>query len=70
VAAGRLRSNRIKPINNVVDVTNLYCTNSVSPYTLLMPISLKDGRSIVKNLPEGTPLLPSTGAEHKLGAMT
>ncbi|MDL2308676.1 phenylalanine--tRNA ligase subunit beta [Bacteroidales bacterium OttesenSCG-928-C03] len=62
----RLLSIGIRPINNVVDITQFVMFEIGQPLHAFDANYIKDGKVIVKNLPEGTPFVTLDGAEVKL----
>ncbi len=57
-----------RPINNVVDVTNLVRLELGQPLHAFDAAEIRGDKIIVKTLPEGTPFLTLDGAERKLFA--
>ena len=58
----------IRPINNIVDVTNFVLHELGQPLHAFDADKIKGGKVIVKNLPEGTPFTTLDGIERKLSA--
>ena len=58
----------LRPINNVVDVTNYVMFELGQPLHAFDGDKIKSGEVRVKNLPEGTPFVTLDGVERKLGA--
>jgi len=58
----------IRPINNVVDVTNFVLHELGQPLHAFDADKIKGGQVIVKTLPEGTPFTTLDGVERKLNA--
>jgi len=64
----RLKIIGIRPINNVVDVTNFVLQELGQPLHAFDANKIKGGKVIVKNLPEGTPFKTLDGVDRKLSA--
>lgn len=64
----RLKSIGIRPINNVVDVTQYIMFEIGQPLHAFDADRIQGGKIIVKNLPEGTPFVTLDGNEVKLSA--
>ena len=64
----RLLSIGLKPINNLVDVTNFVCHDLGQPLHAFDADRIAGGKVIVKTLPEGTPFVTLDGVERKLTA--
>lgn len=64
----KLRSVGIRPINNVVDVTQYIMLEVGQPMHAFDADQIKGNHVIVKNLPEGTPFVTLDGNEVKLSA--
>ena len=64
----RLLSIGVKPINNIVDVTNFVCHDLGQPLHAFDADKIAGGQIIVKTLPEGTPFVTLDGVERKLTA--
>ncbi len=62
----RLRTVGIRPINNVVDVTNYVLMEVGQPMHAFDADKIAGGRVVVKRLPEGTPFVTLDGVERKL----
>jgi len=65
---GRLKSIGMKPINNIVDITNFVLHELGQPLHAFDADELRGKKIIVKNLAEGTPFVTLDGVEHKLSA--
>ena len=64
----RLRTIGLRPINNIVDITN-YIMMAYGQPLHCFDADMVDGHHIiVKTMPEGTPFVTLDGVEHKLGA--
>lgn len=64
----RLRAIGLRPINNVVDITNYILHETGQPLHAFDAHRIAGSKIIVKNLPEGTPFIALDGKERKLGA--
>ncbi len=64
----RLESIGIRPINNVVDVTNYVCHELGQPLHAFDAAAVTGGQVVVKTLPEGTAFVTLDGVERKLAA--
>ncbi|AUD02694.1 phenylalanine--tRNA ligase subunit beta [Spirosoma pollinicola] len=64
----RLVSIGLKPINNIVDVTNFVCYDLGQPLHAFDAAKIAQNQVIVKTLPEGTPFVTLDGVERKLTA--
>jgi phenylalanyl-tRNA synthetase beta chain len=64
----RLRALGIRPINNVVDITQYIMLELGQPMHAFDADKIQGNRVIVKNLPEGTPFVTLDGNELKLNA--
>lgn len=64
----RLRSIGIRPINNVVDITQFVMFELGQPLHAFDADFITSNKVIIKNLPEGTPFTTLDGAEIKLSA--
>ena len=64
----RLLSIGLKPINNIVDVTNFVCHDIGQPLHAFDADKIMGGQVVVKTLPEGTPFVTLDGVERKLTA--
>lgn len=62
----RLNSIGLRPINNVVDVTNFILHELGQPLHAFDGDKIKGNQIIVKTLPDGTPFTTLDGVEHKL----
>jgi phenylalanyl-tRNA synthetase beta chain len=62
----RLRAIGIRPINNIVDITNFVLHETGQPLHAFDAAAIKGGKVIVQNLPEGTPFVTLDGKERKL----
>ncbi len=62
----RLRTIGLRPINNVVDVTNYIVHAFGQPLHCFDADKIKGGEIIVKTMPEGTPFVTLDGVERKL----
>jgi len=62
----RLEAIGVRPINNIVDVTNYVLHETGQPLHAFDIKQIKDNRVIVKTLPEGTPFVTLDGVERKL----
>jgi len=63
-----LKAIGIRPINNVVDITNFVLYEIGQPLHAFDADKIKGGKVIVKNLPEGTTFITLDGVERKLSA--
>lgn len=63
----KLRTIGLRPINNVVDITNYIMMAYGQPLHCFDADMVKGHHIIVKTLPEGTPFVTLDGEEHKLG---
>ncbi|MBE7172334.1 MAG: phenylalanine--tRNA ligase subunit beta [Williamsia sp.] len=64
----QLKAIGLRPINNVVDITNYILHDTGQPLHAFDADAIKDNQVIVKNLPEGTPFITLDGKERKLSA--
>ena len=64
----RLVSIGLKPINNVVDITNFVCHDLGQPLHAFDADKIADGQVIVRMVPEGTPFVTLDGVERTLTA--
>ncbi|MBD2751536.1 phenylalanine--tRNA ligase subunit beta [Spirosoma validum] len=64
----RLLSIGLKPINNIVDVTNFVCYDLGQPLHAFDADKIAGGKVLVKTLPEETPFVTLDGVERKLTA--
>ncbi len=56
----------LRPINNIVDITNYIMMAYGQPLHCFDADMIKGGKVVVKTLPEGTPFVTLDGVEHKL----
>lgn len=64
----KLKSIGLKPVNNVVDITNFVLHETGQPLHAFDADKIKDHKIIVKTLPENTPFISLDGKERKLSA--
>lgn len=64
----RLTAIGIRPINNIVDITNFVLHETGQPLHAYDASAIKGNRIIVKTQPEGTPFITLDGKERKLSA--
>lgn len=64
----RLLAIGLKPINNIVDITNYVCHDIGQPMHAFDADKITGGIVVVKTLPEGTPFVTLDGVERKLTA--
>ena len=64
----RLETIGVRPINNVVDITNYVLHETGQPLHAFDLKEIIDNKVIVKTLPEGTPFVTLDGEERKLSA--
>lgn len=64
----KLRVIGLRPINNIVDITNYIMMAYGQPLHCFDADMIKGGKVIVKTLPEGTPFVTLDGEEHKLSS--
>lgn len=64
----KLKAVGVRPINNVVDITNYVLQECGQPLHAFDGDKISDKQIIVKNLPEGTPFVTLDGKERKLHA--
>ncbi|HMW27324.1 MAG TPA: phenylalanine--tRNA ligase subunit beta, partial [Ferruginibacter sp.] len=64
----RLKSIGLRPINNIVDITNFILHETGQPLHAFDADAIKGKKVIVKNLPEGTPFTTLDEKERKLHA--
>ena len=62
----RLTTIGLRPINNIVDITNYIMMAYGQPLHCFDADMVKDHHIIVKTMPEGTPFITLDGEEHKL----
>lgn len=62
----KLQTIGVRPINNIVDVTNYIMFAYGQPLHCFDADMIKGGKIVVKTLPEGTPFVTLDGVEHKL----
>lgn len=62
----RLRTVGLRPINNIVDITNYVMLAYGQPLHCFDADMVKGHRIVVKTMPEGTPFVTLDGVEHKL----
>ena len=62
----KLRLIGVRPINNIVDITNYILHAYGQPMHCFDADKIKGGKIIVKTCPEGTPFVTLDGVEHKL----
>ena len=62
----KLNSIGLRPINNIVDITNYIMMAYGQPLHCFDADMIKGQRIVVKTLPEGTPFVTLDGEEHKL----
>ncbi len=62
----RLTSIGLRPINNIVDITNYILFETAVPMHTFDADKIKGGKIVVKTCPEGTPFVTLDGQEHKL----
>jgi len=65
----KLRTIGVRPINNIVDVTNYILFAFGQPLHCFDADMIKGDKVVVKTLPEGTPFVTLDGVEHKLSEM-
>lgn len=64
----RLLSIGLRPINNIVDITNYVMHETGQPLHAFNAAAIKGGKVIVQQLPEGTPFTTLDGKERRLHA--
>jgi phenylalanyl-tRNA synthetase beta chain len=64
----RLRSIGLRPVNNVVDITNYVLHESGQPLHAFDADKIRGGKVVVRQLPEGTPFITLDEKERKLRA--
>ena len=62
----RLTTIGLRPINNIVDITNYIMMAYGQPLHCFDADMIKGGKVVVKTMPEGTPFVTLDGEEHKL----
>jgi len=62
----RLQAAGMRPINNIVDITNFILHETCVPMHTFDADKIKGGKIVVKTCPEGTPFVTLDGNEHKL----
>ncbi|MCQ2258521.1 MAG: phenylalanine--tRNA ligase subunit beta [Bacteroidaceae bacterium] len=62
----RLTTIGLRPINNIVDITNYIMMAYGQPLHCFDADMIKGGKVVVKTMPEGTPFVTLDGVEHKL----
>ncbi len=62
----RLTTIGLRPINNIVDITNYIMMAYGQPLHCFDADMVKGGKIVVKTMPEGTPFITLDGEEHKL----
>lgn len=62
----RLTAIGMRPINNIVDITNYILMAYGQPLHCFDADMIEGGRVVVKTMPEGTPFVTLDGVEHKL----
>lgn len=64
----KLKAIGLRPINNIVDITNFILHETGQPLHAFDATAIKGNKIIVKNLPEGTPFITLDEKERKLSA--
>ncbi|PUZ27612.1 phenylalanyl-tRNA synthetase beta subunit [Chitinophaga costaii] len=64
----RLQAIGVRPISNIVDITNFVLHETGQPLHAFDATAIKGGRIVVKNLPQGTPFITLDDKERKLDA--
>ncbi|MGX5820782.1 phenylalanine--tRNA ligase subunit beta [Chitinophaga lutea] len=64
----RLQAIGVRPINNIVDITNYVLHETGQPLHAFDADQIKGGKVVVQNLPAGTPFVTLDGKERKLDA--
>ncbi|MBO9636373.1 MAG: phenylalanine--tRNA ligase subunit beta, partial [Chitinophagaceae bacterium] len=64
----KLRAIGLRPINNIVDITNFVLHETGQPLHAFDAAAITDNKVIVRNLPEGTPFITLDEKERKLSA--
>ncbi len=62
----KLRTIGLRPINNIVDITNYIMFAYGQPLHCFDADMIKGGKVVVKTMPSGTPFVTLDGVEHKL----
>ena len=62
----RLQAIGVRPINNIVDITNYVLHETGQPLHAFDAAEIKGGKVVIQNLPTGTPFLSLDGKERKL----
>lgn len=62
----RLTTIGLRPINNIVDITNYIMMAYGQPLHCFDADMIKGGKIVVKTMPDGTPFVTLDGVEHKL----
>lgn len=62
----KLRTIGLRPINNIVDITNYIMMAYGQPLHCFDADMIKGGKVVIKSMPEGTPFVTLDGVEHKL----
>lgn len=62
----KLRTIGLRPINNIVDITNYIMMAYGQPLHCFDADMVKGGKVVIKSMPEGTPFVTLDGVEHKL----
>lgn len=62
----KLRTIGLRPINNIVDITNFILFAYGHPMHCFDADEIKGGKVVVRTMPEGTPFITLDGQEHKL----
>ncbi|MEO6315627.1 MAG: phenylalanine--tRNA ligase subunit beta [Chitinophagaceae bacterium] len=63
----KLRAIGVRPINNIVDITNFILHETGQPLHAFDAAAIIGNKIIVKNVPEGTPFITLDNKERKLG---
>ena len=63
---GKLEIIGLRPINNIVDITNYIMMAYGQPLHCFDADMIEGGKVVVKSMPEGTPFVTLDGVEHKL----
>lgn len=64
----QLKAIGLRPINNIVDITNYILHDTGQPLHAFDADAIKQNAVIVRNLPEGTPFITLDGKERKLSS--